>query len=440
MNGTRDFAMPSLGADMTQGRITEWLVRPGDHVDRGQIVVVVQTDKSDIDVELFESATVAELLASVGDTVPVGAPIATIVPDAVAADRAPGQPTLVRPTTPPTTAPPAVRVTSPVLRHLADELRVDTALLDGSGAGGRVHRADIERVARPAGGLAGGPRFSPRARRLLAEHRLSATRFAGRSTVTGDDVLGSLGHDVADGTIPESPPADRVGTRRRRIAASMERSWREIPHYHVSRTIDLEGTARRLAVVNADRPPAERIVPTAFLLCAAARAAAEVGECNGWWVDGRFEPADRVDLGIVVSLRAGGIVVPVVARADELEPEEMMRRSSELVRQARSGRLRSSDVGTASITVTNLGDRGADAVFGIIHAPQVALVGFGAVRVRPWVDADGAVVARPVAEASLSGDHRATDGLTGSRLLARIQTVLDGDLASDLDGGPGVAR
>jgi pyruvate dehydrogenase E2 component (dihydrolipoamide acetyltransferase) len=152
--------------------------------------------------------------------------------------------------------------------------------------------------------------------------------------------------------------------------------------------------------------------------------------CNGWWRDGRFDAATDVRLGVVLSLRTGGIVVPTIAAADELSVDAMMARLAELVQRARQGRLRASDMGDATITVTNLGDRGAETVNGVIHPPQVALVGIGAIRDDVWV-ANGVPVVRPTATVTLTGDHRAIDGLTGSRFLDRMQTALDQLLEED---------
>jgi pyruvate dehydrogenase E2 component (dihydrolipoamide acetyltransferase) len=443
------FAMPSLGADMDEGRITEWLVQPGDHVERGQIVVVVETDKSDIEVEIFEPAIVAELLVAEGEVVPVGTPIARLHPDRAGAGRPPG----VEPAPaerPEPAAEPAVpmddvgqaehgTLTSPVLRHLAEELHVDASHLHGSGPGGRVVRDDIVRAARPSrparAERSTGRRITPRARRLLAERGLSPDDLSGDlggdAVVTGDLVLAAPAPVQAPPTPAASAPS-RQDTMRRHIADLMTRSWREIPHYHVTQRLDLTIAIDRLAATNESRALTDRIVPGALLLCAAARAASKVPQCNGWWHEGRFDAADTVDLGLVLSLRSGGIVVPTIQRANELSPAEMMQRMTELVQQARSGRLRSSHLGEASITVTSLGDRGADSVIGVIHPPQVALVGFGAVRDDLW-PSDGGAVVRPTVHASLAADHRATDGLIGSRFLAQLQALLDGAIPAELD-------
>jgi pyruvate dehydrogenase E2 component (dihydrolipoamide acetyltransferase) len=126
---------------------------------------------------------------------------------------------------------------------------------------------------------------------------------------------------------------------------------------------------------------------------------------------------------VAISLRQGGVVAPAIHDVDRKSLDEIMRDMLDLVRRARSGVLRSSEVSDATITVTNLGDRGAETVFGVIYPPQVALVGFGRVVERPWADG-GTIGARPVISASLSGDHRASDGHRGGRFLAAIEQLL----------------
>ena len=144
---------------------------------------------------------------------------------------------------------------------------------------------------------------------------------------------------------------------------------------------------------------------------------------NGHWVDDDFRPAGDVDLGLILSLRTGGLLVPVIAAADRLSVEETMARTKELTRRARAGRLRGTDLAPPSITVSNLGDQGVESVLGVIYPPQVALVGFGAVADRPWA-VDGMLGVRPLVTVTLAGDHRATDGTTGSRLLKTIDRLL----------------
>jgi pyruvate dehydrogenase E2 component (dihydrolipoamide acetyltransferase) len=430
------FAMPSLGADMTEGRITEWLVQPGDQVERGQIVVIVETDKSDIEVEVFEAATVVELLAGEGEMIAVGTPIARFAdPGVDVGDEPPMPAEQPTPTSTDTTA--ASHVTSPMIRHLADELHVDPEHVHGTGPGGRVHRDDVE----AASHTTQRPRITPRARRLMHERGIDPATVADQAYVSGDDVLSMTvaaqpERPTAETKPDETAPApaqrpSRAETMRRHIAELMTRSWDEIPHFHITKLLDLASATDRLAVVNEQRALADRVVPGTLLLCAAARAAAKSQACNGWWRDGSFVPADDVRLGVVLSLRTGGILVPTIAGADKLSPADMMVRLAELVQRARQGRLRASDMDEATITVTSLGDRGADSVSGVIHPPQVAILGFGAIH-DEVLPIDGTPTVRTVVHASLAGDHRAIDGLTGSRYLAQLQTLLDGSLLEEL--------
>jgi pyruvate dehydrogenase E2 component (dihydrolipoamide acetyltransferase) len=252
--------------------------------------------------------------------------------------------------------------------------------------------------------------------------------------VIGNDVLAHAapppGRPPVDGQPSGAPPGDRAARSRAiadrtraATAASMTRSWREIPHYHVATRIDVSRSLRWLDERNAARPLSERVLPAALLLHAVARSARRHPRVNGWWVDGCFRPAPAVDLGVVVALRGGGLVSPTITGADALTLDELMARLHDIVTRARRGRLRSSDAAPASITVTNLGDLGVEAVFGIIHPPQVGLVGFGTVHEEPWA-VDGMVGVRPVVHATFAGDHRASDGLAGAAFLRTLGEAL----------------
>jgi pyruvate dehydrogenase E2 component (dihydrolipoamide acetyltransferase) len=256
--------------------------------------------------------------------------------------------------------------------------------------------------------------------RLAAELRVDLAEITpAGAVITGDDVLAHRARTV----VVAEPPQRATDPRRRAIASLMSKSWAEIPHYHVGTRIELSTAIERLRAVNEHRSITERILPAAVLLHAVARAAHAVPQLNGWWIDGAFEQAEHVDLGVVVSLRGGGIIVPTITRADERTVEDIMAELGGLVGRARANKLRSSDVGRASLTVTNLGDLGADVVYGVIHPPQVALVGLGAVHDEPWV-ADGELTVRPVVHATLSGDHRAADGLVGATFLTKLAAAL----------------
>jgi pyruvate dehydrogenase E2 component (dihydrolipoamide acetyltransferase) len=448
-----EFRMPSLGADMETGTVLEWLVAPGDRVHRGDVVAVVDTDKAAIDVECFDSGVISRLLVQPGEKVSVGTPLAVIdapvpVPAGAGAPAStepplpppeppfPPEPPLPSeppfPPEPPTPEPPGplpppepplpgpgspAAHPSPLTRKRAAEAGVDLAALHGTGPGGLVTRADVERVARPAGPRNGEgppprPRLSPYARRLAVERGLEPASLRG----TGPDGV------VRARDLPAGPP-EPGSALRRATAALMARSKREIPHYYLGLDIDMGPALERLRAHNRAVPVAARVLPAALLLRGVVMAVGAVPELNGHWMGDRFVPGDGIHLGVAVALRDGGLVVPVIRDADQLGLDELMARVREAGERARTGRLRSSEAGGATITVTNLGEQGVDRVDGVIHPPQVALVGFGAVRRRPWADGD-AVLVRPVVTATLAADHRASDGATGGRLLREINRRL----------------
>jgi pyruvate dehydrogenase E2 component (dihydrolipoamide acetyltransferase) len=209
---------------------------------------------------------------------------------------------------------------------------------------------------------------------------------------------------------------------RHAIGELMARSKREIPHYYLATTIDLAAATAWLAERNAQRPVTERLLPAALLLKATALAAKQVPALNGFWGAG-FQAAPAVHLGVAVSLRGGGLVAPAIHDTDALTVDELMAALRDLVERARAGRLRSSEMSDPTLTVTNLGDRGAEEVYGVIYPPQVALVGFGTITERPWA-ANGLLGVRATVRATLAADHRASDGHEGSRFLTIIDDLL----------------
>jgi pyruvate dehydrogenase E2 component (dihydrolipoamide acetyltransferase) len=220
---------------------------------------------------------------------------------------------------------------------------------------------------------------------------------------------------------PRSQAAVTAPSNRMRnvIAERMSIANRDIPHYHLESEIDLAAAISWLADHNERLEVGQRVLPAALLLKATAKAAADVPALNGFWEDGAFVAASGVNVAVAVSLRRGGLVTPVIARSDDLSIDQIMDALRDRVAGARSGSLRSSWMEGGTITVTNMGDNGADRVFGVIFPPQVALVGFGRTRQQPVV-LDDAIAPRPVVAATLSADHRATDGATGSRFLTRL--------------------
>ncbi|MFI7296410.1 2-oxo acid dehydrogenase subunit E2 [Streptomyces sp. NPDC050121] len=322
-----------------------------------------------------------------------------------------------------------------MVRHLAEHSGIDLETLHGSGPGGRVTRTDVEQVA--AARAAPWPprvRATPFARRLAAELGVDLATVTG--TGRGSAVRAADVRRAAPGPSAPGPPGgakvvrpaarpseDRAAAMRRVIASLMSRANRDIPHYYLSTVVDMAAAMDWLHEHNRRSPVGERLLPAALLLKAAALAAREVPELNGFWTDDHFTAGESVHLGVAVSLRGGGLIAPALHHADTLALAQLMAGLKDVVARARTGRLRGSEVSDATITVTNLGDQGVETVFGVIYPPQVALVGFGRVVDRPCA-VDGLLGVRPVVTATLSADHRATDGAVGARYLTAVNRLL----------------
>ncbi len=382
-----EFLMPTLGADMTDGILVQWKKKEGDRITKGEIIAEVDTEKAAIDVESHTTGIIERLITRPGDKVPVGAVMAIIREEGRPTTSVASPRTITTPLAPP---PPVHRIESiaaapsqagrlrisPAARKLAAERGIDASTLQGSGPEGAITLADIE-----------------------------------RATTATADIAKPVG------------AADRQARMRQTIAAAMARSKREIPHYYLSTTIDMGRAITWLKDSNEQRPVTERLLYGVLLIKAVALALRRVPELNALWKDGEASRSERIHIGTAISLRQGGLVAPALHDADRLSLGELMQNFQDLVKRARAGSLRSSELSDPTITVTSLGEQGVETVFGVIYPPQVALVGFGKVVERPWV-ADGAVVPRPVLMASLSADHRVTDGHRGGLFLAEIDRLL----------------
>ena len=397
------FAMPSLGADMEAGTLVQWMIQPGDTVKRGDVVAVVETQKGAIEIECFEEGIVQSLDAELGATLAVGAALATISapgtkavpaqrqakrPTPAAETKATAQPAdvtktadVAKPTAPP--KPPLdvekMPLASPAARVLAAERGVNLEMLVGSGPGGAVLLRDV-------------PSSPP-----------------------------------TSGTKDNAQPSTKAGldlaAMRTAIAKAMARSKREIPHYYLTQTIDLQLAFDWLSKTNAQRPPEQRLLMGALFVKASSLAAAEVAQMNGHYDADGYHPSTAVHAGVAIALRGGGLVAPALHDTDSLPIDELMEQMRDVVARARAGRLRSSEMVDGTITVSAMGDTGADAMAAVIYPPQVAIVGFGAPVFRPWIAGD-TIVPRMTVTVTLSADHRVSDGRRGAKFLAAVNAAL----------------
>ncbi|NND90298.1 MAG: 2-oxo acid dehydrogenase subunit E2 [Granulosicoccus sp.] len=419
-----EFLMPSLGSDMETGTLIEWQKKPGDTVSRGDIVAVVETQKGAIEIEAYDDGVLESHLVDIGKPVPVGTPLAIIqTPDSgvkSAPDRA---------TTAPTQA--SGEISSP-----REPVTVDVA-------GGLTQDA-------ARGGAEGGrQKISPAARKLAAELDIDITRVSGsgpqgaivlrdvRSGAQRDERGSSLADSASrlqDGTVGTAAESTTLKTAtsemRSAIAAAMARSKREIPHYYLSQTLDISCADQWLATLNSERDPSQRILLGALLLKAVATACVKYPEFNGTFDNGVFSPAASVHAGMAINLRGGGLVAPAIHDTHELDIDGVMIRMRDLIQRVRGGRFRASELADPTITVSSLGERGVQSLYGVIYPPQVAIVGFGTPTLRPWVGEGGVLEARLLMDMTLAADHRVSDGHRGALFLRHIRQNIEspGDL------------
>ncbi|MHA6477246.1 dihydrolipoamide acetyltransferase family protein [Stutzerimonas sp. KH-1] len=378
------FKLPSLGADMDEGTLLQWKVEPGEHIERGEVIAVVDTAKAAVDVECWHSGEVLELLVEPGSKIPVGTAMAMLLE--------PGE-----------------------TREAAMAQRAETIPEVAS----QAPIAPEMRAASPAqsGGEAARLRISPAARKRAAELGIDP------ASLTGSGPQGSITLRDIDAAAARTLTVDRHTAMRQAIAAAMSRSKREIPHYYLSETMAFGSAAKWLQDYNAERPPEQRLLASVVLLKAVALALRDYPQLNGYWRDNAFQPAEGIHLGVAITLRRGGLVAPALRDVADRSLPDLMQALSDLVQRARAGSLRSSEMSDATLTVTQLGEQGVDSVFGVIYPPQVALVGVGRIAERPWVQA-GALCVMPTVTLSLAADHRVSDGHYGARFLAEVHRLL----------------
>lgn len=422
------FLMPSLGADMESGLLAQWNIKPGDHVKRGDIIAEVETDKGIIEIEVFEDGIIEQILIEEGKKAPVGAVLALIrseesVPTSVAAavnDASAKSPSAAKPTAEEVhpmdqrgAQPPAkkrrIRV-SPIARKLATELGVALSTVQGSGPHGAINRADVEQAALAAKEQVpkAAPKAAPKPMLEAAPEPIAQPVPAKAAKATKRSKRGK---------------AEFQAGMRRAIAAAMARSNRDIPHYYLQTHIDMSKALRWLEAENQKRTIKERILPVVLLIKAVAKALEEVPELNGYWLDDEHQVQEAINIGFAIALRQGGLVTPAIHNADMKSLDELMANLRDLIMRTRAGRLRSSEMTDATITLTSLGDLGVETVYGVIYPPQVGIVGLGKITEQPWAE-NGMLGIRPILTATLAGDHRATDGRRGGQFLDSLNKQL----------------
>lgn len=379
------FVMPSLGADMESAVLMEWKVKEGDSVSKGDIIAEVETSKGVIEIEVFEDGVIEKLLVKEETECAVGTPLAVI--------RGKGQEVGEEESK-------ESKIAQPPQKDLESEKKEPK------------EKQTVQET--PKVESEQRMKISPAARKKAKEAGVKLSK------VQGDKKEIHL-RDIKSETAPKK--SERSSSMRQAIAKAMSLSNAQIPHYYLSSSINMSPALKWLEEVNRNRAIQERILPAALLIQAVVHALKEVPELNGFWRDDALEISKEINPGIAIALRKEGLITPAILNAHEFNLDGMMKSLGSLIERTRSGKLRNSEITEQTITITNLGDLGAESVFGVIYPPQVALVGFGRIMDAPWAEGDTLSV-RKVLQATIAGDHRATDGRIGGKFLDKLNQIL----------------
>ncbi|MFW6180514.1 MAG: dihydrolipoamide acetyltransferase family protein [Spirochaetota bacterium] len=359
-----NITMPQLGQTTDQVKMVKWLVRAGDTVKRGDPLCHVETDKVTMDVESFHGGTILALVAGEDSTVQVGETIAVIGEPGeapAAADQAAAR------------FDSSVRAT-PLVKNLALKRGIDLSSVRGTGPGGLITRKDLQSAAAAGGPAPAGP------------HRLSA-------------------HQT-------------------KVAESMARSKREVPHYYlktVCRADRLLRMRERRALPDGTRPSID-----AFVVHAAARALRGHPKLNGFMRGGELFLNSDVHVAVAVAVAAGEeLYAPVIRDADTREVGEIDRELRLLAARVRAGVVEPGDLAGATFTVTNLGMLGIEEFYAVITPPQVGVLAVGRLHKTLDIDEDGGMRVRAVCALTGSFDHRAVNGAEAARFLDTVRRNLE---------------
>jgi pyruvate dehydrogenase E2 component (dihydrolipoamide acetyltransferase) len=471
-----DITMPQLGETVTEGTITKWFKQVGDAVAADEVLFEVSTDKVDSEVPSPAAGTLTEILVPEGETVDVGAVLARVgdgaaapvaeapvaeEPAAVAAEpepepapeappaepvAAPAQPAgpvpqgalPPRPSAGPslTGHPPASdaeasddsdsRLLSPVVRRLIAEHSLDASSITGTGAGGRITRADVQSVIEQGGGaVAPAPQAPPTpaapAPAVAAPASAPSAPPVAAPTAAPPVV-------ASPGARDEEVPFSRI---RRRTAEHMVRSKATSPHALTAVEVDYGNVDRVRVPAKDEFRSTEGVALTylPFISRAVVDALREFPSLNASVGEDSLIVHHDVNLGYAVDLDYEGLMVPVVHNADGMRLRALARSIGDLAARARSGSLGPDDVMGGTFTFTNLGSYGTTITFPVINQPQVGILSTDGVKKRPVVieQADGsdAIVIRPVGWLALAWDHRAVDGAYAAAFLKKVKEILE---------------
>lgn len=389
--------MPSLGFDMTEGKVAAWRKAVGDPVAKGEPLVEIETEKATVEVEAPASGILARIDVPAGKTVPVGTVIGILaeageaLPGASAAAPAapiapPSSPTAAPPpAAPPSPEPSDARVkASPLARRMAEEAGLDLSALRGTGADGRVMERDVQAAIAARAAAAGGQAAPP--------------------------------PEASAGPAP-------LSRMRQAIARRMAESKASAPHFYASVEVRMDEAQKLRRRMNGGRLEGAPVSVNDLVVAASARTLLQVPELNASWREGTVVANPRIGIGIAVALDEG-LVTPVLHGAERKSLSEIAVESGALIDRARGGKLRPDDLSGGTFTISNMSMLGVDEFIAIINPPEAAILAVGAIVAKPVADGDAIRIAQ-VMKVTLSVDHRVADGAIAARFLQKLRRLLE---------------
>jgi pyruvate dehydrogenase E2 component (dihydrolipoamide acetyltransferase) len=458
-----EVVMPRLSDSMEEGTILQWLKGVGDEVAVGDELVEIETDKANMAYESDVAGTLSEILVQEGETVAIGTPIATVGAasgvssrdgggtDAPAAGPVaagdPPPPAVAKASSGagPPTAPPAEAAinapsapngggrpkASPVARRIAKERGLDLTTLQGSGPGGRIVKADVERAeGASASEQTGAPGSEPGTAATQATGETGfepATARPPASAPAAEAVSPSsaaVGPETAKGTVSYEDPSKLQST----VARRMSESKATAPHFYLEAEIDMSRLVSARSQIKAGAKEGD-VVPSFndMVVKACALALREHPRANGAYRDGRFELYSRVNVGVAVAAR-DALVVPTIFDADQKNLRQIAADSRALAQRVRDGQITPPELSGATFTVSNLGMFGIDSFAAVINPPQAAILAVGAITERPVVR-NGQTTTADLMRVNLACDHRILYGAPAAEFLARVRALLEEPLS-----------
>ena len=425
---THDIFMPALSSTMTEGKIVEWIKQPGDKVERGESVLVVESDKADMDVESFQEGYLAAVLMPAGSTAPVGETIGLIVeteaeiadakakaPSAAqtapaaaapAAPAPPAAPVAPAPVAAPVSAPVAAPasngrlIVSPRARKLASQMGVDLAGLRGTGPNGRIQAEDVEKAA-------GRPVTPPRVGEGTSAAAVVGATVAASPSAPAGNSFGAPGDTVAFNTLQAA------------VNRNMEASL-AVPCFRVGYTI----TTDKLDAFYKQVKP-KGVTMTALLAKAVAVTLARHPQVNAaTTASGMSFPAE-VNVAVAVAMEDGGLITPVLRNADRTDLYELSRQWGDLVKRSRSKQLQPEEYSTGTFTLSNLGMFGVDRFDAILPPGTGAILAVAASRPTVVAGKDGSIAVKRQMQVNLTADHRVIYGADGAAFLKDLAELID---------------